>query len=398
MIDMRNILKISENGHRNARRGSMLVMVAVLMVVVMAMVAFTVDVAYMQLVRTELRVANDAAAKAGALALAKSKGDANVARDAAIAAAARNRVAGVPMVLKAEDIEVGHSEKQQDGTWRFNVNQVPFTALRINGGRTSQSTDGAVKLFFGNFVATTEFQPANTSVASQLEQEVCLVVDRSHSMCFDMSGVDWSYPPGTKKFPHPICYPPHPTLSRWGALESSIKQFVQTIKTAKVAPRVSLVTWGSDIGTNTAEYQLTGRTEIAKCKEKDLTVDYDTIKSFINGRTNRVMLGGTNMSAGIDEGIEVLTSIHVSPLAQRTMILMSDGQWNQGRDPILAAHEAAAQNIVIHTISFLSNGNASTLQQIATITGGKFYASDNKEELEAAFVNIAVSLPIVLTE
>jgi hypothetical protein len=376
----------------------MLVMVAVLMVVVMAMVAFTVDVAYMQLVRTEIRVANDAAAKAGALELAKTNGDANKARAAAVAMAARNKVAGVPMVLQNSDIEVGHSTRQNNGTWQFVVNQEPFTALRVKGNRTEQSTDGSVKLFFGNFSATPSFQPGNTSVASQLEQEICLSLDRSHSMCFDLSGIDWVYPPGTPMSPHPICYAPHPTHSRWGVLQGSVDLFVDTVKTAKVKPRVSLVTWSSDIGRNTAEYQLTGKTEVAVSLEQGLATEYDNIKNFVHGRSSKVMLGGTNMSAGIDKAIDVLTGPEVNPLAQKTMILMSDGQWNQGRDPIAAAQEAAAEKIVIHTISFLSNGNASTLAQIANITGGKFYSSNNKAELEAAFLDIALTLPIVLTE
>jgi hypothetical protein len=198
--------------------------------------------------------------------------------------------------------------------------------------------------------------------------------------------------------PHPICYAPHPTHSRWGVLQGSVDLFVDTVKTAKVKPRVSLVTWSSDIGRNTAEYQLTGKTEVAVSLEQGLATEYDNIKNFVHGRSSKVMLGGTNMSAGIDKAIDVLTGPEVNPLAQKTMILMSDGQWNQGRDPIAAAQEAAAEKIVIHTISFLSNGNASTLAQIANITGGKFYSSNNKAELEAAFLDIALTLPIVLTE
>ena len=51
----------------------MLVLIALLLVVFLGMVAFAVDVAYMQLVRTELRVATDAAARASGEALSRSQ-------------------------------------------------------------------------------------------------------------------------------------------------------------------------------------------------------------------------------------------------------------------------------------------------------------------------------------
>ena len=51
----------------------MLVLIALLLIVFLGMVAFTVDVAYMQLVRTQLRVATDAAARASGEALSRSQ-------------------------------------------------------------------------------------------------------------------------------------------------------------------------------------------------------------------------------------------------------------------------------------------------------------------------------------
>ena len=46
------------------RRGAMLVLIGLLLLVFMGAVAFSVDVAYMQLTRTQLRIATDAAARA----------------------------------------------------------------------------------------------------------------------------------------------------------------------------------------------------------------------------------------------------------------------------------------------------------------------------------------------
>jgi len=49
----------------NRRHGAMAVMMAVCLLAVLILAAFAVDVAYMQLVRTELRIATDAATLAG---------------------------------------------------------------------------------------------------------------------------------------------------------------------------------------------------------------------------------------------------------------------------------------------------------------------------------------------
>ena len=59
----------------NLRRAAMLVLIAVTLPLFLIMAAFTVDVAWMQLVRTELRTATDAAARAGAKELGLSQNE-----------------------------------------------------------------------------------------------------------------------------------------------------------------------------------------------------------------------------------------------------------------------------------------------------------------------------------
>jgi Ca-activated chloride channel homolog len=56
-----------------ARHGAMLVLVAICLPLCIIMAAFAVDVAWMQLTRTELRTATDAAARAAAKELSLSQ-------------------------------------------------------------------------------------------------------------------------------------------------------------------------------------------------------------------------------------------------------------------------------------------------------------------------------------
>jgi Ca-activated chloride channel family protein len=384
-------------GLRRDRRGAVLVLFGILIIVIFAMIAFAVDVAYMQLVRAELRAATDAAAKAGALELRLTDGNGTAARTAAITAAARNTVGGKALTLNGSEIELGRSEYSGDGTYQFVANRTPYTAVRINSNLTPTSAMGSVRLFFGSMLNTPTFAPQQIATASQLQQEIVLCLDRSHSMCFDMSGVDWSYPPSQGKLKNPITGDPDPALSRWAALDRAVDTFISILSAQRTQPRVGLVTWGSDIGKNTVEYMLTGRTEVAVARDVAMTTTYTRINSAIATRSSNPMLGGTNMAAGLDEAIEVLTEPGISTLANRIVVLMTDGDWNQGRDPIQSANDAAAAGVIIHTIGMLNDDQA-TLQQIATITGGEYIYAANDAELAEAFRKIARMLPVALTE
>ncbi|MCA9246995.1 MAG: VWA domain-containing protein [Planctomycetales bacterium] len=379
------------------RRGAIIVLCVLFVVILLAMAAFSVDVAYMQLVRTELRSATDAAAKAGVEALVREQ-DGTAAITAAINIAAANEVAGKPLQLNTSDVVLGRATQQADGSWAFTAGEQPYSAVRVNSQRTSGSTDGAVALFFGGFLGKGNFEPTQTATAANMQQEICLVIDRSHSMCFDMSGVDWKYPKGTPKKPNPICYPPHASNSRWASLESAVSLFVDTTKLSTIVPTAALVTFGSEIGTDTAEYYYTGRTEVAVATDVDLTTDLDQISTAIYARGDDVMLGGTDISAGIDEAVDILTGPGTKDLAQKSIVLMTDGQWNEGRDPTLAAADAAAAGVTIHTITFLDKADQTTMIQVASITGGTHYHASSQAELEEAFEKLATSLPVALTE
>src|SRR5262245_62014765 len=102
---------------RTTRRGAMLVLIAVCLPLCIIMAAFAVNVAWMQLVRAELRTSTDAAARAGAkeLSLAQNTPD---ARLAAKNAAKRNLVAGAPLLLADSEIEFGNGS-QPSPTSRF---------------------------------------------------------------------------------------------------------------------------------------------------------------------------------------------------------------------------------------------------------------------------------------
>ncbi len=115
---------------RRDRHGAVLPLVAVFVVVLVAMAALSIDVAYMELVRTQLKAATDAAAKAGTSALVQGKSDTD-AKSAAITMASLNKVAGKSLSISASDIVLGQSIQQADGTWSFVAGLKPSQAVQI---------------------------------------------------------------------------------------------------------------------------------------------------------------------------------------------------------------------------------------------------------------------------
>lgn len=382
---------------RSVRRGAVLPLVAVFVVVLMAMAAFSIDISYIALTQTQLKAATDAASKAGTSALVQGKTDAE-AIAAAIAMAGQNTVNGKALKITASDIQVGQSVLQTDGSWSFVSGLKPSQAMQITSNMSASNANGAVNFFFAPVFGSKTFNATNTSVASAFACEVCLVLDRSHSMCFDQTGNDWSYPlPYLLDWVLGIKNKPT-TGSRWLALDTAINSFSTILKTANAPPRVGVVTWADDIGKNTTEYQLTGQTSVGCTTDLGLSTDMTAVYNAVKAKSGKVMLGGTEMAAGMDAGKAMLTGAGVKSYAKKVMILMTDGQWNAGRDPLLSAAECKAANITIHCVCFLQKADQTTTKAIASMTGGKFYYATDAASLNAAFKDLAYTLPVVLTK
>jgi len=372
------------------RRGSVIVLVSVMLVVFLVLAAMSIDVAFMQLVRAELRAGSDAAAMAGAESLSRQQDGAD-AIDAAIATAALNRVAGAPMQLTGSDVELGRSDIQNDGTWSFTPGAEPYNAVRATGRRTDSNPAGTVSLFLGGIFGRNDFAPVQSAVASQLDQDVVLVVDRSHSMCWDMSSSEWSYPPGTAGAHDTYCEPPDATGSRWAKMEDAIAEFIIALNETHTNEQLGLATFASAGTWCSGSYE-------ASTRERNLITDYTKVANRLRKLGNNPMPGGTDISAGMTEGASILTGNRARPFAQKTMILLTDGQWNSGVDPTVTAQTVFDQGIKIYTITFSDQADQATMRTVAETGGGKHYHASDAEALKAIYREIAFTLPVVLTK
>jgi len=378
----RNVAVFKESSNR---RGAMAVLVAAMMVIFVAAVAFSVDVAYMQLCRTELQVSTDAAARAAGESLTRNQ-DMIMARQAARDLAAINLVAMEPLLLEDSDIIPGSSDFQQDGSWAFTPNGTPVNSIRVIGRRTRVAPSGSIGLFFAKIFGREDFEVTRASTVVRLDRDICIVVDRSGSMKWDVEGETAWTSSNMWRFE----MAPQPD-SRWVALSVATKAFTEALGQTPQVEWVGLVSYASDynnFGVNNHRVDI----------DQSLTDNHALVDSAMDDITGRIFNGATDIAAGIDSGKDVLLDPDSSrPFAVKTMILMSDGIPTSGGDPLVAAANAAQHNITIHTISF-GEADQNLMQQIASAGSGQHFHALDAESLKAVFQKIALTIPVTFTE
>lgn len=350
-------MQLRNNLARQDRRGAMLVLVAVVLVIIMIGTVFSVDVAYMHMVRAELRVATDAAARAGSETLARTQNQ-NAAINAAMAVAERNTVAGDGLTLVASDIQVGTVRTSSSSNrFQFVANRTPFTAMSVNGRRDSTSSDGEVGLFFSRLFSTDSFSPNETAISASSVRDVALVLDVSGSMN-RRSGA------GT----------------RLTALKEAVRVFLSEIRVSSPSTRVSLTVYSTNVS-----------------KLVNLTPDFDAIQNVVNGLRAR---GLTAIGNGLVTGSDSLVNDPLQrAFAAKTVIVMTDGNHNRGPSPDSTVATAVSRGQQVHTITFSSGANQNLMRRVAqSTTGGLHIHADDSDDLAQAFRDIARSLAVVLVE
>jgi len=407
----RSVAAISSCDHSYAgyRRGVSLPLILILLMTYLVLVAIMINVAYMGLVKTEIRIATDAAAKAGAEALSRTENTGEAIK-VAVNLASQNTVAGKPFRIRPEDVELGRLGNDSSGRWIFTLSKDRPNAVRVNSRTSADSLHGPISLFLSGVTGLSSFSPTSTATAGQQEVAVCLCLDRSGSMLFDMSGVDFQYPPknpllvkftswGTQWQNH--LSPPNPVGSRWAILTKAVDLFLKEAEAYNPPPRVGLVTWASTyqmpVSPSTQFHASTVNVALPKRATGDWVTNRNAVSGAVKTLGQNPMMGATNLSTGLDAAVAVVSGGTGDVYVNKVVVLMTDGQWNEGRDPIAAGRDARDAGVIVHTVSMLTK-HQPELEQIAAMTGGRHFATQNEQELVEAFREIARSLPIVLIE
>ncbi len=370
----------------NNRKAAILTLFIFLLPVLLIMLGFSVDLAYMHLVKTELRLASDNAARVAADNLSRYEDECG-AQDAGVNIAKKFTVAGSPLRLRTGDFDFGRATADENGVYIFDTDGSPYNAVRVNAVRDSNSIDGTVPLFFSRLVGNPEYSPQVTAIASFINVDICLVLDRSTSMKFKVDSNETGMSINDRRF----CKPPAGN-SRWDALQKAVKVFYDELRSNTAEEQVSIVTFGSDL--DSIQPGLCGRTPSATL-DMQLSTNIDAAEGTMNTLSNSVWNGNTEIAAGINLGIAELASPRSRRFADRVMIVLTDGFPTAG-DAIVSATQAASQLITVYAITFGPDGDQSYMRQVAAAGNGEHAHAVTEKELKAIFKRFAAKATILI--
>jgi Ca-activated chloride channel homolog len=356
------------------------VLLALFLPVALILAGMAINLAYLEMNRTELQIATDAAARSGGRALTLTGSTAS-AISTAEAFALLNPVAGQPLHLSSTDIVFGQATRASlSSRYIFTPGGSGYNALQVTGQRNASSIDGSLTVLLPSLTSTTQFGTTQTAQSTEQCMDIVLVVDRSGSMAYSVGEVtDPAAGPPASAPPGWIWNQPCPPNARWLDLIAGIQVFVADLTSSASQEQLALVSYNN--GTSI---------------DVPLALTYAGITPALNVYTASFPSGSTATGDGILMGINALADPNARPWAAKIMIVMTDGLTNTGSDPIASATLAANQNIQIFTITYAAEADQVTMGQVATIGDGQTYHAMTASDLTTVFSNIASQLPSLL--
>lgn len=366
----------------SARKGAVLVLVIILLPLFLIFAAFCVNVAYMQLVRTELQISTDAAVRAGGRTFATS-GDMKTAMSVAKEAASRNEVAGAPLRLADADIEFGESvRKSLNSRYIYQSKGNAPNSMQITGRRDKGSLDGPVRFVLPVIGAQTVFEPRIIAHSTQMEIDVALVIDKSGSMAYAADELA-AYPPIPSSAPAgwDFC-DAAPKDSRWRNVVAATKSLLNELEYTPLQEKVSLCTYSDK-----------GKVDVK------LTSDYNAIMKGLDKYTKKLCAGQTNIGAGLSQGVNSLVGQGKDRLwAAKVVIILTDGIQTTGSSPVPISVKAFKQGVMVFTVTFSDEADIKSMQKVASSGGGVHFHAKSGNDLINAFKEIGKTLPTLLTK
>jgi Mg-chelatase subunit ChlD len=390
------------NCRRHSRKGAILILVAVLSMACLLVGAYSVNVARTQLLLSETQMAADVGARSGVHSIYMEEPN-HISEKMASVYSQEARVANQVNDSNEISVELGSTEISS-GKVKFIKDAKPSNAMRVTVTKKIKPAMPVAGLF------NQSMKIERTAVAAILERDIVLVLDRSGSMTWAVDENTWmndrskhSYNQmSTSRYSYLRnasyqwwWYWPHPEKSRWQAAINATYGLCDELDETSQKENLSIVSYSTDYQPVFYDHSLRRRRfNVVEAEvEAKPTTDYRAAAKQVEKRyySDQPVAGGTNIAAGIDLATEVLMST-ARPYAFKTIILMTDGQATAGRDPILSAREARANDIEVHTVTFGASAARSHMGQTAAAGGGHHFHAPDAGALEAIFREIA-SMP-----
>ena len=373
---------------RSKRVGAIVVLFAILLPVLVLILGFTVDFAYMQRSRNEIRVVSDLAVKAAADTLARTGGDEDAASAAARFVAANNAVAGENITLEDDDIIFGRSYRQADGSYSYVVGDTPANSVRVIARRDPSTVEGPIASFFGAFYNRPTFDVAQAAEASFRDVEIIVVLDRSGSMKRSLLDIDLTRDQRIE-LRHNI---PRPG-SRWLAVDGAIEVFLKELESTPVPERVGVVTFSEN-----ASETIDGVEVVVERVTLDspLSRDLNQVRGNMDRLKNAIWFGGTNITAGLREARLHFAGSGTANV-DKIIICLTDGVHNSRSEdePFVEASRCLKDGITVHTITFSDGANKADMILTAQNGGGSHSHAPDEESLKMIFKRLAGSVAFI---
>lgn len=417
---MTHVHSIPRRGQgRFVRQGAVAPLFAFILPVLFVLAGFAINLSYMQLLSTELKVSTDAAAHAGGRAMSIFQ-----TTDAAWFHANRignlNLVGGEPLQIPMSEnrMQFGISTRGENGYGRYVFSPVAKSSIDNNSRQaTSLAVIGTIDmpLVFQAMRGITNFTASRRSIATQVDRDISLVLDRSGSMntykneselrneLYDLyrrgriSYTDYRYARyynyftdrvvdrlsgDMQEFAYDRRYRSYqaPRHSRWYYLTLGVDAFLDVLENTDQEEQVSLVMFDSNA-------------ELMSYLEKD----FSTVRNYVN---NEYPGGATAIGDGLRTGLPaIINGPEARPFAAKTIVVLTDGQNNRSPDPEDVVRDiVASNNVTIHTVTFTPGADQSSMERVAQLGGGRHYHADDGSALIEIFEEIANNLPTILTE
>ena len=342
-------------------------MFAVMLIVVLAMVAFSVDLGYVCSVRTDLQAAADSAALAGTGVILDGEAKAIQTAEKYVRLNLNNQ--GVRTTGQAKiDVQIGNWNFSKRS---FQPGRQPSNAVKVIARVENNS------LFFARASGNNRFSSEAKAVATYQPRDIMLVLDVSGSMAEARGGI-----------------------RKIDELRDSVRAFLGYVGEARGKDRI-----GFSYYSNTAHLGSHLSFDLKKL-ERELM---DKLKPG----------SGTNIADGMFIAHEELSNNARSEAAS-LMVLMTDGAANTNQpgnwfDPteakrrvMVQAEEARRKKIPIFTIaldSLTAEVDVALMQRVADITSSESYhiiagerGSNGGTKLREAFRRVAMNRPLRLVD
>lgn len=380
------------------RRGVSMFLIIFMLIAMLAIACYAIDMANLQREHAENQVVSDLASRFGANMTTKTSDTKRI--QAFIDAIVGENLKQRNMYSSAQTYQTEYGTVDPV-TLEFVMNGTPLNSVRMR-------TDSKLRSIGLPNSRLQLVDVSRDATAVSFHQDVCVVIDRSSSMCFN----DFAQNYPTTLVGNAMVNSPdpnararadewwqnwaHPEVTRWARLIDALDAMAVAMEQTPQDELLSIVSYSHDHSPRFWNHNGELQQFYVKAAELESSPSFQYQNSLDQLKTKyrdqQLVYGFTNITAGINQGTQVLTGNLARANAFKTMIVMTDGQYNQGGFPGPAAEQAARQGIRIITVTFGEGAAQDTMRQVAELAHGVHFHARNGAELADVFRKIA-SIP-----